>query len=102
MGSTPAKVEVSAAGGGLARKEAVDDSGHLHHAVVLAKVVLGLGQECVLPPVAANQRDLRTACQQIGTEAAATQACEKQYQPHASAFPKMALLTPHVYQVTVL
>ena len=57
----PAEVEVPSAGGGFAREEAVDDSGHLHHAVVLAQVVLGLGQERVLPPVAAYQRYLHAA-----------------------------------------
>ena len=50
----PADVEISAAGRGLAREEAVDDSGHLHHPVVLAQIVLRLRQERVLPPVAPN------------------------------------------------
>ena len=54
----PAQVEVAAAGGGLARKEAVHDARHLHHALVLAQVVLGLRQEGVLPPIAPDQRDL--------------------------------------------
>ena len=56
-GSAP-QVEVAAPRCGVARKQAVDDACGLHHAIVLAQVVLGLGQEGVQPAIAANQRHL--------------------------------------------
>jgi len=56
--SAPAQVEVAPAGGRLAGEEVVDDARDLHHAAVLAQVVLRLGQEHVLVPVAPQQHDL--------------------------------------------
>ncbi len=53
------EVEVAAARARVLRKEPVEYAGRLHHAVVLAQVVLGLGQESVLAAVAAQELDLR-------------------------------------------
>lgn len=53
-----AQQEISAAGSGLLGKEVVEHARHLQQAVVLAQVVLWLGQETVLPSIAAHEAHL--------------------------------------------
>ncbi len=57
--AAPADGQVPAAGGGAAGQQPVEDAHHLHHARVLAQVVLGLGQERVLVAVGAQELNLR-------------------------------------------
>ncbi len=70
LASAPADEEVAAAGGGVLGEQAVEDAHHLHHACVLAQIVLGLGQEQVPVAVRPQKLDLRAAgCDTLGTDA---------------------------------